>query len=85
MQVAALLEELRAKLQNEREEFLFERREEIRRLSADDRERFGALAEELLDQIVKGSPRRLRPRPAPLRSHEVEAVRQVLGLAREKL
>lgn len=85
MQVAALLEELRAKLQNEREEFLFERREEIRTLSADDRERFGTLAEELLDQIVQGSPRRLRHRPVPLKSHEVEAVRQVLGLAREKL
>lgn len=81
VQVAALLEELRQKLQTEREEFLRERREEIRKLSAEDRECFGALAEDLLDQIVQGSSRRLKPRPAPLKSHEVEAVRQVLGLA----
>jgi glutamyl-tRNA reductase len=82
MLMRALLEELQEKLRHEREAFLREHREQIRRLSPEDRQQFGTLAEGLLDHLVReplGHPRELRPK-----RHEIEAVREFFGLVREK-
>lgn len=85
VQLTTLLGELRAKLRAEREEFLHERREEIRKLSGEEQQRFGRLAEALLDHILREPSRKLRLHlEVPLQGHEVEAVRQLLGLARGK-
>jgi len=86
VQLTALIEELREKLRTEREEFLQERRAEIEKLSAEDRHRFGMLAEHLLDQLVREPAGRVKAHGTYRASRqEVEAVRRLLGLAREEL
>ena len=85
MLMHSLLEELREKLQQEREAFLHEHRELIRQLSPEERLEFGALAEQLLDRVVRepssplGHQKDLRPKPG-----EIQAVRQFFGLVQGK-
>jgi glutamyl-tRNA reductase len=80
----ALLDELRDKLRDEREAFLHEHRALIRQLSAEDRRRFGALAEEMLEHAVNQPERLVRRKGLRPRPEEIEAVREFFGLAREK-
>lgn len=80
----ALLDELREKLRDEREAFLHERRALIRQLSAEDKRRFGALAEEMLEHAVKEPERLARRTDLRPRPEEIDAVREFFGLAREK-
>lgn len=86
MLMHTLLEELRQKLEQEREAFLHEHRELIRQLSPEERDQFGALAEQLLDRLARepasplGYQKDLRPKP-----REIQAVREFFGLVREKV
>lgn len=85
MLMHTLLEELREKLQREREAFLHEHRELIRQLSPEERRQFGALAEQVLERLVHepaiavGHHKDLRPKP-----REIQAVREFFGLIGEK-
>lgn len=85
MLMHTLLEELRVKLQREREAFLLEHRELIRQLSPEERRQFGALAEQVLERLVHepavalGHQKDLRPKP-----REIQAVREFFGLIGEK-
>lgn len=85
MLMHTLLEELHAKLEREREAFLLEHRELIRRLSPEERRLFGALAEQVLERLVHEPaialthPKDLRPKP-----REIQAVREFFGLIGEK-
>jgi glutamyl-tRNA reductase len=80
----ALLDELRDKLRDEREAFLHEHRALIRQLSAEDRRRFGALAEEMLEHAVNQPEPLVRRKDLRPRPEEIDAVREFFGLAREK-
>ena len=85
MLMHTLLQELREKLQQEREAFLHEHRELIRQLSPEERHQFGALAEHLLEQIVKEPAYHLRHhKELQVKPREIQAVREFFGLVREK-
>ncbi len=82
---ATLLDELRASLQREREEFLRERLEQMPHLSAEDRQRVARLTEELLEHILLEPMERLRSAGGLRRRlQDLEALRHLFGLDREK-
>jgi glutamyl-tRNA reductase len=85
VEVVALLEELRAKLQSERAEFLSERLRRLRHLSSEERQRLESLTEELVDLALRAPEAKLR-NPAALRRKlaNIEVVREVFGLPREQ-
>ncbi|HEX2710725.1 MAG TPA: glutamyl-tRNA reductase [Candidatus Acidoferrales bacterium] len=81
----ALLEELRAKLKHEREDFLRERLGEMQHLSPGDRERVARLAEDLLDRVLLQPVERLRGvRGLRRKLQSVEALRDLFRLDKEK-
>ena len=80
-----LLDQLRARLQREREEFLRERLEQMPHLSAEDRQRVARLTEELLEHILLEPMERLRSAGGLRRRlQDIEALRHLFGLDREK-
>ena len=85
LQAVTVLNQLRAKLHHEREEFLRERLGQMPHLSAQDRERVAKLAEELLDRVLLEPAERLRgARGLRHRLQSLEALRDLFGLDREK-
>jgi glutamyl-tRNA reductase len=85
VEALTLFGELRQKLQHEREEFLRERFEKIGQLSSEERQRVARLTEELLDRILEEPAHRLRTaREVRRRIQEVEALREVFGLTKER-
>jgi glutamyl-tRNA reductase len=84
VEVVALLDELRAKLQNERAEFLSERLGRMQHLSPEERRRLESVTEELVDLALRAPNIRLR-NPAELRRRlaNIETVREVFGLSEE--
>jgi len=84
VQAATLLERLRAKLQHEREGFVRERLDQMQHLSAEDRQRIARLAEELLARVLLEPVERLRARGLRRRVQDLEALRDLFELDREK-
>jgi len=80
-----LLGSLREKLHNERAAFLAERLAAMSHLSAEDRERFGRITEELLDRLVLDPAERVRSdRELRHKLQTLEALRDLFRLPREK-
>ncbi len=85
VQVGALLEQLRSKLGQQREQFLEERLSQMSHLSLEERQRVARLAEELLERVVLEPAERLRgARGLRRRLEDLEALRDLFGLDREK-
>jgi len=80
-----LLGSLREKLHNERAAFLAERLAAMSHLSAEDRERFGRITEELLERLVLDAAERVRSdRELRHKVQTLEALRDLFRLPREK-
>jgi glutamyl-tRNA reductase len=85
LEVTSLLEMLREKLHGEREAFLKERLAAMTHLSAEDRERFGQITEELLERLVVSHAERIRAdRELRRKLQNLEALRDLFQLSREK-
>ncbi len=85
LQAVALLDQLRAKLRHEREEFLRERLDQMQHLSAEERQRIARLAEELLERVLLDPVERLRSaRGLRRKLQNFEALRDLFGLDKEK-
>jgi glutamyl-tRNA reductase len=85
LQAVTLLARLRAKLQHEREEFLRERLDQMRHLSAEERQRIARLAEELLERVLLDPAERLRSaRGLRRKLQNFEALRDLFGLDKEE-
>lgn len=84
VEVVGLLDELRAKLQSERAEFLSGRLSRMQHLPLEERRRLESVTEELVDLALRVPNVRLR-NPAELRRRldDIEAVREVFGLSEE--
>ena len=81
---AALLAELRDKLQHNREDFLQKHQDELMQLAPQDRERFARLTAELLDAILEQPASRLRGEKELRRKlEEIEALRHLFGLEKD--
>jgi glutamyl-tRNA reductase len=81
----SLLSQLRAKLHQEREDFLRERAEEMQHLSPEGREKVAGLMEDFLDRILAEPGERLRSaRELRRKLQNIEALRELFGLPREK-
>jgi glutamyl-tRNA reductase len=80
-----VIEDLRAKLKNEREAFLQERLSAMSHLSEADRAKVAALLEEFLDRVLLRPAERLRGIPELRRKIEdLEALRDIFHLDQEK-
>jgi glutamyl-tRNA reductase len=84
MLLRSLTQELREKLQQVREEFLRERRTQMERLAAEERERFAKLTEQLIEQVLEEHSPPGSHAEARRRLQEIESLRESLGLARER-
>ncbi len=85
VQTVALLQQLRAKLELEREEFLRERLDRLHQLSPEERQQVARLIEELLERIVLEPAERLRAVHELRRKiQDLEALRDLFGLNQEK-
>jgi glutamyl-tRNA reductase len=80
VQAASVLNQLRAKLHHEREQFLQKRLAEMQALSAEDRQRVAKLTEELLEHVLLDPAERLRARGLRRRFQDLEALRDLFGL-----
>jgi len=81
----SLLNELRERLHQQREEFLRERLEAMSHLSPEDRQGVARLTEELLDRLLKEPGERLRStRELRRKLQTIEALRDLFNLGREK-
>ncbi len=81
----SLLHQLRAKLHQEREDFLRERSEEVQHLSPEDRQKVAGLMEDFLDRILAVPGEKLRSaRELRRKLQNIEALRELFGLPREK-
>ncbi|MBI3670191.1 MAG: hypothetical protein HY237_10475, partial [Acidobacteria bacterium] len=81
----SLLNQLRAKLHQEREDFLRERSEEVQHLSPEDRQKVAGLMEDFLDRILAEPGEKLRSaRELRRKLQNIEALRELFGLPREK-
>jgi glutamyl-tRNA reductase len=80
-----LLNQLRAKLHQQRDEFVRERLAQMPQLSSEERQKVGKLTEELLDRILLEPAERVRSaRQLRRKIQNLEALRDVFGLTREK-
>jgi len=80
-----LLNQLRAKLHQQRDEFVRERLAQMPQLSSEDRQKVAKLTEELLDRILMEPAERVRSaRQLRRKIQDLEALRDVFGLTREK-
>ncbi len=80
-----LLNQLRVKLHQQRDEFVRERLAQMPQLSSEERQKVAKLTEELLDRILMEPAERVRStRQLRRKIQELEALRDVFGLAREK-
>lgn len=85
VQTVALLQQLRAKLEHEREEFLRKRLDRLHQLSPEERQQVARLIEELLERIVLEPAERLRGVHELRRKiQDLEALRDLFGLNEEK-
>jgi len=85
VQGITLLDQLRTKLQHEREEFLRERLGQMQHLSDEDRQKVAQLAEDLFDRVLLEPAERLRSeRGLRRRLQGLEALRDLFRLDREK-
>ena len=81
----SLLNQLRAKLHQQRDAFLRERLEQMPQLSPEDRQKVAQLTEELLDRVLVEPAERLRgARDLRRKLADLEALRDLFGLDREK-
>lgn len=86
VELVGLLEELRSRLQEERNAFVRGRMEAMKHLSAGDRERMEALMGELLEKLLLEPAERLRgERELRRKIQNVEALRDLFLSNREKL
>jgi glutamyl-tRNA reductase len=85
VEITAVLNDLRAKLGQEREEFLRERLTQAGNVSTAERERITRLAKELLEDVLVSRVTRLRnAHDLRGRLSDLEAVRRLFGLDQEK-
>ncbi len=85
VEITAVLNDLRAKLGQEREEFLRERLAQAENISPAEREHITKLAKELLEDVLVSRVTRLRNvRDLRGRLRDLEAVRRLFGLDQEK-
>lgn len=81
----ALVNQLRDKLRQQREDFVRGRLEEMQQLTLEDRQRVVRLTEELLDRLLLEPVERLRTvRELRRKLRDLEALRDLFGLGREK-
>jgi glutamyl-tRNA reductase len=85
VEITAVLRDLRARMEHERDGFLRERLAETENLSPAERERISRLVDELLERVVVNPVARLR-KSSELRERvaDLEAVRRLFGLDQEK-
>lgn len=85
LQVAVIVDQLRRKLEHERDEFLRERLGRMSHLSPQDRQCVAELATELLEEVLRAPPELLADsRAVRQRLHNMQAARKLFGLAGEK-
>ena len=85
VELVGLVDELRARLQDERTSFIRERMESMKHLSAEDRERMEGLMAELLEKLLLEPAERLRGEKELRRKiQNVEALRDLFLSNREK-
>lgn len=85
LRAVAVIDQLREKLQTQREDFLRERLDRMNHLSAQERAHLAELTQELLDRILEEPADRLRHSKELRRKlQESEALRELFGLAKGK-
>lgn len=85
VEITVVLNDLRAKLGQERQEFLRERLAQAENVSSAERERITRLAKELLEDVLVSRVTRLRnANDLHAKLADLEAVRRLFGLDQEK-